>query len=239
MLSPLPMEQALSAFQTEMQASTGVDQVASVGASQVSSGGVGFEGRLGQVQVGLRGQFRQLSSVEGLTPGAEPTGGQSSAMSLDVAAGEASRISVTSLNNRLVTRDGGPENPIAIEHYQVNWTQDVGEHGRSDFAAQYTEENNFHRHDSIDPLDIPAASRSWRVEGAYTAALGEGNTLQAGLRYRERQFGIGPNDRNGERAGDLPGQSSIDLFSRAARACARRCWSSTASTARCRTAACR
>lgn len=208
MLAPLPVEQALSAFQTEMQAMTGVDQVASAGASQVSSGGVGFEGRLGQVQVGLRGQFRQLSA-ETLSPGAEPVGGQSSALSLDLAAGEASRIQVTSLNNRLVTRDGGRENPIAIEHYQVNWTQDVGDRGRSDFAAQYTEENNFHRHDAIDPLDIPAASRSWRVEGAYTASLSEGNTLQAGLRYRERQFGLGPGNLHGE----LPGQASIDLFS--------------------------
>jgi hypothetical protein len=98
---------------------------------------------------------------------------------------------------------------VAFEHYQVNWSQDIGEKGRSDFAAQYTEEANFHRHDAIDPLDIPAASRTWRVEGAYTTSLGEGNTLQAGLRYRERQFGLSAANRRE----DLPGQASVDLFS--------------------------
>jgi hypothetical protein len=200
----------LSRFTTDVQAMTGVDQIAEAGEGQVSSGGVGIAGQFGDVQVGLRGRFQQFS------PGAFTTGGPSgsgeaSRLSLDVEGG-ASHVSLTSLSNRLVTRapgDTGPENPVAFEHYQVNWSQGVGEKGRSDFAAQYTEEANFHRHGAIDPLDIPAASRTWRVEGAYTTALGEGNTLQAGLRYRERQFGLSAANRRE----DLPGQASVDLFS--------------------------
>ncbi|MES1242037.1 MAG: carboxypeptidase-like regulatory domain-containing protein [Acidobacteriota bacterium] len=202
----------LSRFTTDFQAMTGVDQIAEAGEGQVSSGGVGIAGQFGDVQVGLRGRFQQFSP-SAFTPGGLSGGGEASTLSLDVR-GDESHVSLTSFSNRLVTRGAGgvgegPDSPVAFEHYQVNWTQDVGEKGRSDFGAQYTEEANFHRHGAIDPLDIPAASRTWRVEGAYTMALGDGNTLQAGLRYRERQFGLSAANRQE----DLPGQASVDLFS--------------------------
>jgi hypothetical protein len=205
---------SLARFQTDFQAMTGVDQNAEAGEGQVSSGGLGFAGQFGQMQVGLRGHFRQFNAGNAgdgdfATGGHDTAGGEASTLSLNLE-GEESHISVMSLSNRLVTNDGGRENPVAFDHYQVNWTQGVGANGRSDFAAQYTEENNFHRHGPIDPLDIPEASRSWRVEGAYTASLGEGNTLQTGLRYRERQFGLSALNRRE----DLPGQASVDLFGR-------------------------
>jgi hypothetical protein len=197
----------LSRITTNFQAMTGVDQIAEAGDGQVSSGGLGIAGQFGEVQVGLRGSFQQLSPSPFSQQGGASASGEANTLSLDVD-GDASHVSLRSLSNRL-TRDGGPDNSVAFEHYQVNWSQGVGQKGRSDFAAQYTEEANFHRHDAIDPLDIPAASRTWRVEGAYTTSLGEGNTLQAGLRYRERQFGLSAANRRE----DLPGQGSVDLFS--------------------------
>lgn len=204
--SQLQQELRLDRFQTDFQAMAGVDQIAEAGSGQVSSGGLGLNGQFGQMQVGLRGHFRQFNAGD-FSSGSP--GGEASTLSLDVE-GQESHIRVTSASNRLVTPDGGRENPIALEHYQVNWTQGVGANGRSDFAAHYTEENNFHRQGPIDPLDIPAASRMWQVEGAYTAALGEGNTLQTGLRYRERQYGLSAVNRRE----DLPGQASVDLFGR-------------------------
>ncbi|HWM91691.1 MAG TPA: carboxypeptidase-like regulatory domain-containing protein [Thermoanaerobaculia bacterium] len=206
----IPADLTLARFQTDFQAMTGVDQISEAGEGQMASGGVGFAGQFGEVQVGLRGHFRQFTAgnATDITAGRMSADGAASTLSLDVE-GDESHISVTSLSNRLITRERGMDNPIAFDHYQVNWTQGVGENGRSDFAAQYTEENNFHRQGPIDPLNIPEASRSWRVEGAYTASLGEGNTLQAGLRYRERQFGLSPVNRRE----DLPGEASVDLFS--------------------------
>jgi hypothetical protein len=91
----------------------------------------------------------------------------------------------------------------------------VGENGRSEFAAHYTTESNFHRHAAVEPLDIPETSQTWCLEGAYTTALGDHNTLQAGLRYRERRFGLS-SGRPG-RAGatdERPALASIDFFSR-------------------------
>ncbi|HSG41030.1 MAG TPA: hypothetical protein VLE27_15440, partial [Thermoanaerobaculia bacterium] len=86
------------------------------------------------------------------------------------------------------------------------------ENGRSDVVAYYTAENNFYRNSPIEPLDIPETSRTWLIEGAFTQSFSDRNTLQTGLRYRERQFGLGP-DRPGK-AYEREALSTVDLFSR-------------------------
>ncbi|HEV8578079.1 MAG TPA: carboxypeptidase-like regulatory domain-containing protein [Thermoanaerobaculia bacterium] len=200
-------------FETEMNALTGVDQVASDG-GQMSSAGLGIRGQLGKTQVGLHGSFTQLSSSDILQPGGSAFGtGQTSSLSIDVARGPSSRVNITSLSNRMVARGESGESPVDFEHYQVSWSHEVGENGHSELSAHYTSENNFHRQAAIDPLDIPETSRSWRIEGAYTTELSDRNTLQTGLRYRERQFGYGALDRPGK-AYEQQALSSVDLFSR-------------------------
>jgi hypothetical protein len=194
-------------FKTEMQALTGVDR-----GSQLSGGGVGIKGQLGGTQVDLKGNFRQLSS-DSLQPAGSTAGTeQTSSLSLNLG-GHGSRINISSISNRgNGNRDDGP---VDFEHYQVNWSQEVGENGHSDFAAHYTSESNFHRQGAIDPLDIPQASRSYLFEGAYTEEFNDSHTLQAGLRYRERQFGLGDDpSRQGGKASERQALSSIDLFSR-------------------------
>jgi hypothetical protein len=206
---PSPVGLNLANFHTEMQAITGVERVDALGDGQVSGGRLGIEGRLGQVQVGLRGRFSQFNS-DTLRVGAGAGVSQTSAVSLEVDPGPSSRIRVTSLNNRLVPRSESAESPVDFAHYQVSWSQGLGENSRSDFAAQYTTENNYHRQGWIDPVSIPETSRTWRVEGAFTTALGPGATLQTGIRYRERQFALSASGR----PEDAPVQSSLDLFSR-------------------------
>jgi Carboxypeptidase regulatory-like domain len=200
-------------FQTEMKALTGVDQNASEG-GQIAGGDVGIQGQLGQIQVGLRGSYFQLSSSDVLQSGGGALGtGQTSSLSIDLARGPGSRVSITSLSNRMIARGESGESPVDFEHYQVSWSHEVGENGHSEFAAHYTAENNFHRHAAIDPLAIPETSRSWRFEGAYTLSFSDRSTLQTGLRYRERQFGYGALDRPGK-AYEQQALSSVDLFSR-------------------------
>jgi hypothetical protein len=202
-------EAAKVGFSTSWQAMTGVDQIASASGSLVSGGGIGIEGRLGNTQVGLRGSFWQLSGDSAGRTGGAVSSGQASTLSLDLARGPASRLTVTSLSNRMGPRTDG-EDPIDFEHYTVNWTQGVGEKGRTDVAAQYTTESNYHRQAAIDPLDIPEESRTLHIEGAYTTDLGDSNTLQTGVRYRERQFGtLTPG-----RPVTEPVSASVDLFGR-------------------------
>jgi carboxypeptidase family protein len=208
-----------SGFKGEMQAQTGVDQIASAGGSgQMSGAGVGLQGKLGETQVDLHGRFFQLSPGATFQPAGGGMGtGQAGSLAIDLARGPGSRLSIQSFNNRLVTRgESGDYSPVDLEHYQVNWSQNVGENGHSEIAAHYTSENNFHRPaSSLVPLDIPDASRSWNIEAAYTENFSDRNSLQAGLRYRQRQFGLGDTDRaSGKTSNGWQDLSSVDLFSR-------------------------
>ena len=188
-----------SRFHTELQAMTGVADVAQVGVGQVSGGKVGIAGQLGPVQVGLSGHFWQMTSdslLSGAGAGASrlssgTADGKTSSMSLDLEAGPSSRITVTSLNNHLLPRTAsGPGDAVGLDHYGVSWSQRLGDNSHSDFAAQYTSENNYNRQSAIDPAYIPGASRTWNVEASYTTDLGEANTLQAGFRYSESLLGL-------------------------------------------------
>jgi hypothetical protein len=203
-----------SSFKTEMLAQTGVDQIAAAG-GQMSGAGVGIKGQLGQTQVDLHGRFLQVSPDATFQAGGGGGfgTGQASSVALDLARGTHSRVSIQSFNNRMAGRSES-DAPVDLEHYQVNWSQDVGESGRSEIAAHYTAESNFHRQAVIDPIGIPETSRSWNVEAAYTETFSDSNSLQTGLRYRTREFGLGDADRLSSKANASQALSSVDLFSR-------------------------
>ena len=89
--------------------------------------------------------------------------------------------------------------------------------GRSEVAAHYTSENNFYGQAALSPLSIPDASRTLNLEWAYTENFSDRSSLQGGLRYRQREFGLGDADRttNGKTGNNgWQDLSSIDLFSR-------------------------
>lgn len=205
-------------FQGEMLAQTGVDDFVAPGSSgQRSGAGVVIDGKLGETQVGFQGRYSQLSSGATFQPAGGGMGtGQSSSLRVDVAHGQDSRMSFQSFNNRLVTRnESGDYAPVDQEHYQGSWSQNVGENGRFDVAALYTSESNLHRQAAVVPLSIPDASRTLNLEWAYTENFSDRNSLQAGLRYRQRQFGLGDTDRaNGKTGNGWQDLSNLDLFSR-------------------------
>lgn len=211
-----------TSFQAEMQALTGVDSIANSG-GQMSGAGLGLKGQLGQTQVDVQGRFFQLNPDQTFQSGSGL--GQASSVAIDLAHGPGSRLSIVSLNNRMSGRsESGIGSPVDFEHYGFNYSQAIGENGRSEIAAHYTAENNFHRQAAIDPLDIPGQSRSWKIEASYIETFSDRNTLQAGLRYRDRQFGLGDAERLSGPGGasGLPSKlydqqqdlASVDLFSR-------------------------
>jgi hypothetical protein len=203
-------------LKTELEALSGVNSSPEGAQSQMKGGKVDVEGRLGKLQVGLSGKLLQLASDTASTQ--NYTDGEVRALSLAVGNGSANQISVTSLTNRLSNRPAGDISvgrdeaglPVDFENYRVSWSQEHGKSGRSEFAAQYTSESNYHRVGLFDPPDIPEASRAWLFEGSYSAALGDSGTIQAGVRYRERQselvgFGRG-NDL------DQANRANVDVF---------------------------
>lgn len=189
-----------SRFRTELQAMTGVGDVAQVGVGQMSTGKLGIQGQLGAMAVGLSGNFWQMTSdgpLAGLAgnrgASSSSADGQTSAVSLNLQPGAGSRITVDSVNDHLVPRLSGVAlEPVGLDHYQVSWSQALGESSRSDFTAQYTNESNYHRQGPIDPADVPDASRTWQVDGSYTTGIGDQSSLQAGFRYSELSLGLSP-----------------------------------------------
>lgn len=195
-------------FQAEMTAMTGVDQAGQAGEGQIRSGRLGIEGRLGEVQVGLSGNYWQLAPGTTGARGVALGDAEASMVSLEVEHGPESRLALSGRSSRLLASAEGEHLPVGLEQYQVSWSQALGENGHSQFAAQYTTESNYHRHGGLDPIDIPEASRTWGFEAAYQAALGERADLETGLRYRMREAG--------ELEGLLvtPGDERVDLFGR-------------------------
>ncbi|MEO6193980.1 MAG: hypothetical protein ABIS20_13295, partial [Thermoanaerobaculia bacterium] len=207
-----------SSFKGEMQALTGVDQIAAEGGGQMSGGGLGLKGQLGKTKFDLRSRFFQVNPDATYQPrgGAGAGTGQTSSLDINLARGPNSRVSIQSFNNRMISRSESDRGaPVDLDHYQIGWSQGVGENGRSEIVARYTIENNFHHQAAIDPLGIPDTSQTFNVEAAYTETFSDRSSLQGGLRYRERQFGFGGDaNRPGSQANQRQALSSIDLFSR-------------------------
>jgi hypothetical protein len=202
----------------EMRAMTGVDSGAGGAGGQVTRGGVGIEGRVGSMRLGVDGDFWQLQpSAAQDVDGAAGLAGEASALSLELAGERDMRVRLVSRSNRLVEmRDAGAAAPVDVdfEHYRLSVSHSIGEHGRSDFSAQYTAESNFYRQGPMAPLGVPDESRSWRLEGVYTTELDERSSLQAGLRYRHRESA---HDAAAEAlgVGGAFEQEQVDLFGRA------------------------
>ncbi|HEX2165550.1 MAG TPA: carboxypeptidase-like regulatory domain-containing protein, partial [Thermoanaerobaculia bacterium] len=200
----------------EMRAMTGIDRGVGGGEGQVTEGGVGIEGRVGSMRLGLDGDYWQLQPVAGDPGAASSLTGEASALSLELAGENAMRVRLTSRSNRLVDVRDSAAAPVDVdfEHYRLSVSHAIGERGRSDFSAQYTSESNFYRQGPIAPVGVPEESRSWRLEGVYTTELDERSSLQAGVRYRHR---TSAHDPAGQALGlgDALEQEQVDLFGRA------------------------
>ena len=199
-----------------MEAVTGLDQLAAKSDSQVTGGRVGVQGELGGMRLGLRGDYLQLEPATAFGRGDSGRGaavaGAASALSLEMADSGGTSVQLTSLSNRLDASDVGDSGAVDFERYGVKFSRPLGQRSRSDFTAQYTSQVNFHRHELSDPLDIPESSRSWRLEGSYTASLNDRATIQTGVRYRELASQL----PDGESDPLLAGRSrdQVDLFGR-------------------------
>lgn len=176
-----------TAFHTEMEALTGVNQVSESGEAMFSSGRLGLRGQVGGVRVGLRGDFWQMDGTQlgsALTRD-ELTEGQSSSLQLRLDSESNDSFNLSSANNHMVAVASGK--PIEFEHYRVSWSRPVGLSGRSTFLAQYTNESNFYRWGYFNNIALPDSSRTLRVEGSYATAWGERTNFETGVRYRQRE----------------------------------------------------
>ena len=144
-------------FQTEMGAMTGVDQVTQSAEGYVTTGRLGLRGKLGPVKVGVSGDFWQLDSAPFSSDGrGDVAAGAASALQVRVENADQEQFHLTSLSNRMTPQFGAP---IELEHFRVSLSQRIGQVGRSNFLAQYTNESNFYREGWFNAVGLPDASR--------------------------------------------------------------------------------
>jgi len=203
--------------ETEMQAVAGMQQGLEIGNAQLAGGSVGIQGEVNDLYIGLTGNFVEMQPGANTEESAAISNGRTQLVSVKVENSDQSAVRVTSLSNRMVSpgSKSADLSNIGLESHSVSWTQNVGETGQSDFAVHYTEENNFYRQAPIEPIGIPDASRSWRIEGNYRAALTSRTNFETGVRYLDRQTEFfGPNPRVGGLVTPLPAER-IDVFGKA------------------------
>jgi len=200
-LPVVPGSAGVEPFRTSFRASTGV-QDSSGGASQLAGGGIGMEGRIGSMKLGVDGQFWRL---EASPDGAAAPGGQAAALAVRMDGAGEGQIDVTTVSQRLDGRGAAFDDNADFERYRVSWSQPLGERSRSHFAAQYTSQTNFLR--PVVPVMTATDSRAINLEGSYSIELSDRSSMETGVRFRERDGGA----RN---LGPVEPDRAVELFGR-------------------------
>lgn len=168
---------------TEMQAMTGVHHKAAGDESALAGGHLGVEGKMGDLRVGLIGDFWRLGP-DGQTrsSAAQATDGRSRSLLLTVE-DDGARLDLVSQTRSLASEG---ELPVEYESHQASYAQDLGERSRARIAGYYTSQSNYYAQGLLTPEDLPQASRSWGVEGTFDRRQSESTSFQAGFEYRDR-----------------------------------------------------
>lgn len=198
----------VASFATEMEAMTGVEQVASMGEALLAGGQVGLEGQMGAFRVGLSGDYWRLGP-SGAELGDSHAQGQMRQIALDLEGGDA-HVALSTRSQRLAGTD---EEPVDFEAHRLSWTQEVGHGGRAHLSAGFTSQVNYYSQSAFSPIEIPRDSSSWEVEGSYTHAQSERTSFQSGFRYRDRAVAVAPVQGFGAEDPTLD-EERLDLFGR-------------------------
>ncbi len=164
------------AFETEMMA--GLDDN-SVGLSQLTSGRIGMQGRVGRLMLELDGRFDQLRPESASRPGDLLAEGRTNSLDLSVASGTSSALQFHTVHHSMMAKS------VDLERYQVAWQKGLRSGAESNVSAQYFEESGFHSQGLVKPAGMPDGSRTLHVNGTYRQELGERMALRTGVSYQE------------------------------------------------------
>jgi hypothetical protein len=201
-------------IETRMQAVAGLDDTLAYGPAQLTGGGVGIRSEVADLNVGLQGNFVELQSRDANQSAENVADGRTQLVSVKVENSDQDALVVTSLDNRMTTRASGRDpSRVGFATHRVSWSQNVGKRSRSDFSAQYIEENNFYRQAAIQPFGIPEASRAWLVEGSFKTAPTVRSNLETGIRYHQQDSDFITNRRAYRDLAPVP-EERVDVFGR-------------------------
>lgn len=201
--------------EARMQAIAGMDENLELGSASMAGGRVGVEGTIADFVVGLSGELVALQSGPGASTTTDPTG-RAQTLSVRVETPGATGVQISTLNNYMNRPAGAgiPANRVGLERHRLSWSQQFGQHSGSDFSAEYASQDNLFRQAAVDPLGIPEASTSWRVEGSYFTNPTQRSTLRTGFKYREREAMYEIHRRRARNGLEVIPDQRVDLFGR-------------------------
>lgn len=175
-------------FETTMQALTGMRQDSAFGESLMTGGRVGLEGRFQDTDIELVGNYLEMTPGRLATSPAAGSPGATRMVALNLEHGDDIEIFLSSVDNHMLTAQSRSRfRPADLEQYHLRWSQSLGEHSRSGFAANYFEESGYYRSGLIRPRSVPLASRVLDLTGSYETQLGDRSSVEASVRYRTRE----------------------------------------------------
>ena len=177
--APVEYERIDGAFEARMQALTGVEQLSPATAAELRGGRLDLAGQLGTFLLDVRGDFRELQPSDAGFSTSDSLA-QSTSFQVRLANGDQSQFLISSSRSHLDRADA----PIDLAHYGLSGSQQIG-HGRAEFSAQFTEQSNFLADERLAMQSLPTASQTVHVEGSYETKIGQRNSLQTGVRYRQ------------------------------------------------------
>jgi hypothetical protein len=201
-------------LETEMMAMTGTRDLATGQSAQVNRGEIGMRGQVGGFNIGLVGTYAALEPApfaEGRSFRRSFAEGEASALQLRLDDRADNSLIVSTLSNRMTVLRGNREAPMELDDYRVAWDGALGSAGRSTLHAhaQYTNESAFFGRGWVTTSEVPDASETLRLETRYATLFGERHSIEAGVRYRQRD------DRYQRgRAVESLAADRLDLFSR-------------------------
>ncbi|MEO8274891.1 MAG: carboxypeptidase-like regulatory domain-containing protein [Thermoanaerobaculia bacterium] len=195
----------------EVSAASGFHDVTPNTSALLAGANVGLRGQLGRVKLAMQGDFQTFETAF-VAPIDAGLGleGQTHSVSLNLQTPGQGDFDISSSSNRLVSAGQRIETPVEASRLYFRWNKPVGDGGTTTVRASYVDENGLYNRASIDPLGLPVASRTLRVEGNYARKMESIGNLTTGLRYSETSGDFAQRNHSGSSA--LPDIQALDAY---------------------------
>jgi hypothetical protein len=180
-------------FVTEIAATASRQELASSRVAEVAGAELDLRGALGELDLRLEGEFRNLaSSLRGDfgapgTASADSVSGRSAVFRFGLSGESAGRIGISGRTHELLGVPFAGQDSLDFSQYRIDYAREFDAERSTDISAEFLDEVGLLSASQLAPRALPVASRTWSVQGAYSQPLGSSNRIRAGLRYREAQ----------------------------------------------------
>jgi hypothetical protein len=175
-----------SGLLAEVSALSGVHDVTPSASARLTGANVGLKGQLGRLKLSMEGDFQTFESeLAPQTDAGIGIDGQTHSVSFKLQTPTQGDFDLSSSSNRLTMVDESYTSPVMASQLYFGWSRPVGERGSTSVKASLVEESGLYNRSWVDPLGLPTASRTLRVEGTYARKFESFGDLRTGLRYRE------------------------------------------------------